>query len=46
MTALATPPKNRPENPKATKTGRASKTEYVKEKPSYLSTGILILGAL
>ncbi|WP_420179452.1 MULTISPECIES: carbohydrate ABC transporter permease [Paenarthrobacter] len=46
MTALATPPKNRPENPKATKTGRASKAEYVKEKPSYLSTGILILGAL
>lgn len=46
MTALATPPKNRRENPKATKTGRASKTEYVKEKPSYLSTGILILGAL
>ncbi|MEV4953728.1 carbohydrate ABC transporter permease [Paenarthrobacter nitroguajacolicus] len=46
MTALATPPKNRRENPKATKTGRASKAEYVKEKPSYLSTGILILGAL
>jgi multiple sugar transport system permease protein len=46
VTALATPPKNRPENPKATKTSRASKAEYVKEKPSYLSTGILILGAL
>nr|WP_218649436.1 carbohydrate ABC transporter permease [Paenarthrobacter nitroguajacolicus] len=46
VTALATPPKNRRENPKATKTGRASKAEYVKEKPSYLSTGILILGAL
>ncbi|WP_091464069.1 carbohydrate ABC transporter permease [Paenarthrobacter nitroguajacolicus] len=46
MTALATPPKNRRENPKANKTGRASKAEYVKEKPSYLSTGILILGAL
>lgn len=48
MTALATPPpKNRRENPpKATRTGRASKAEYVKEKPSYLSTGILILGAL
>ena len=46
MTALATPSRNRRANPKTTKAGRASKVEYVKEKPSYLSTGILILGAL
>ncbi|AFR31094.1 carbohydrate ABC transporter permease [Arthrobacter sp. Rue61a] len=40
MTALATSRKSNRTNPKATK------AEYVKEKPSYLSTGILILGAL
>ncbi|MEJ1114422.1 carbohydrate ABC transporter permease [Paenarthrobacter sp. CCNWLY172] len=43
MTALATPPKSRRANPKPSK---ATKPEYVREKPSYLSTGILILGAL
>jgi multiple sugar transport system permease protein len=40
VTALATSRKSNRTNPKATK------AEYVKEKPSYLSTGILILGAL
>ncbi|BCW65111.1 carbohydrate ABC transporter permease [Paenarthrobacter sp. MSM-2-10-13] len=43
MTALATPPTNRRANPKRSK---ATKPDFIKEKPSYLSTGILILGAL
>lgn len=43
MTALATPPTNRRANPKRSK---ATKPDFIKEKPSYISTGILILGAL